>query len=79
MRKMCLRSPASSLSEAALTKTFLSEAFVQSSLDAIALHGGDGYKTATGVERNLRDAIGATIYGGTVDIQRNIIARLLGL
>jgi alkylation response protein AidB-like acyl-CoA dehydrogenase len=67
------------LMEAALTKTFLSEAFVQSSLDAIALHGGDGYKTATGVERNLRDAIGATIYGGTVDIQRNIIARLLGL
>jgi alkylation response protein AidB-like acyl-CoA dehydrogenase len=67
------------LMEAALTKTYLSEAFVESSLDAVALHGGDGYKTETGIERNLRDAVGATIYGGTVDIQRNIIAGLLGL
>lgn len=67
------------LMEAAMAKTFLSEAFVQASLDAIAIHGGEGYKTAAGVERNLRDAIGATIYGGTVDIQRNIIAGLLGL
>jgi hypothetical protein len=31
------------------------------------------------VERDLRDAIGGTIYSGTSDIQRNIIARLLGL
>jgi alkylation response protein AidB-like acyl-CoA dehydrogenase len=68
-----------SLMEASLTKIFLSEAFVQSSLDAIAIHGGAGYDTATGVERNLRDAIGATTYGGTVDIQRNIVAGLLGL
>ena len=67
------------LMEAALTKTFLSEAFVESSMDAIAIHGGDGYKTETGIERNLRDAIGGTIYGGTVDIQRNIIAGLMGL
>jgi alkylation response protein AidB-like acyl-CoA dehydrogenase len=68
-----------SLMEAALTKTFLSEAFVQSSMDAIAVHGGNGYKTETGIERNLRDAVGGTIYGGTVDIQRNIIAGLMGL
>ncbi|MEM7415896.1 MAG: acyl-CoA dehydrogenase family protein [Gemmatimonadota bacterium] len=67
------------LMEAAMTKTFLSEAYVQASLDAIAIHGGEGYKTASGIERNLRDSIGATIYGGTVDIQRNIIAGLLGL
>lgn len=67
------------LMEAALTKTFLAEAFVASSLDAIAIHGGDGYRTDTGVERNLRDAIGGTIYGGTTDIQRNIIAGLMGL
>lgn len=67
------------LMEAALAKTFLSEAFVESSLDAIAIHGGDGYNTGTGVERNLRDAIGGTIYSGTVDIQRNIVAGLMGL
>jgi alkylation response protein AidB-like acyl-CoA dehydrogenase len=30
-------------------------------------------------ERSLRDAVGSTIYSGTSDIQRNIIARWLGL
>jgi len=65
--------------ETALTKTFLSEAFVQSSQDAIAVHGGAGYQAATGLGRDLRDALGATIYAGTMDIQRNIIAGLLGL
>ena len=47
--------------------------------DAIAIHGGAGYLTENELERQARDALGATIYGGTVDIQRNIIARLLGL
>ena len=65
--------------ETAMTKTFLAEAFVKSSQDAIAVHGGAGYQVATGLDRDLRDAIGATIYAGTMDIQRNIIAGLLGL
>lgn len=67
------------LMDAALTKTYLSECLTESSLDAIAIHGGDGYKSALGIERNLRDAVGATIYGGTTDVQRNIVAGLLGL
>lgn len=65
--------------EAAIAKLFLSEAFVQSSHDAIRTHGGYGYMTEMEVERDLRDAIGGTIYSGTSDIQRTIIARLLGL
>ena len=65
--------------EAALAKLYLSEAFVQSSLDAIRIHGGYGYMTEFEVERDLRDAVGGTLYSGTSDIQRNIIARLLGL
>lgn len=65
--------------ESALTNLYLAEGFVQSSLDAIALRGGRGYLTENNVERDLRDAIGATLYGGTSDIQRNIAARLLGL
>ena len=69
----------SALMEAALAKLHLGEAFVQSSLDAIRIHGGDGYLSATGIERDLRDAIGGSIYGGTSDIQRNTIAGLLGL
>lgn len=67
------------LMHAALTKIHLSEAFVECSRDAIAIHGGSGYMAETGVERNLRDALGATLYGGTTDIQRNIVAALLGL
>jgi alkylation response protein AidB-like acyl-CoA dehydrogenase len=65
--------------EAAIAKLYLSESFVQSGLDAIRTLGGYGYMTEFEVERNLRDAIGGTLYSGTSDIQRNIIARLLGL
>lgn len=65
--------------EAALANLHISECFVQSSLDAIRVHGGYGYLTEFGVERDLRDAVGGTLYSGTSDIQRVIIARLLGL
>ena len=65
--------------EAALLKLYLSEAFVESGLDAIRIHGGIGYLSETGVERDLRDAVGGVLYAGTSDIQRNIISRLLGL
>jgi alkylation response protein AidB-like acyl-CoA dehydrogenase len=65
--------------EAALAKLYLSECFVQSSLDAIRTFGGYGYTTEFEVERDLRDAIGGTLYSGTSDIQRVIIARWLGL
>ncbi len=67
------------LLEAAIAKTHISEAFVETCHDALSIHGGSGYITATGIERNLRDAVGATIYGGTVDIQRNIIAGMTGV
>jgi alkylation response protein AidB-like acyl-CoA dehydrogenase len=65
--------------DAAIAKLYLSECYVESSLDAIRVHGGYGYMTEFEVERDLRDAIGGTFYGGTSDIQRNIIARLVGL
>ena len=65
--------------EAALAKLHLSESFIESSLDTIRLHGAQGYVQELGIERDLRDGIGGVIYSGTSDIQRNIIARLLGL
>jgi hypothetical protein len=65
--------------EAALLKLHLSESFVESGLDAIRIHGGTGYMTDAEIERDLRDAIGGTLYAGTSDIQRTIIARALGL
>ncbi len=69
----------SALMEAAIAKLYLSECFVRSSEDAIRIHGGYGYMTEFEVERDLRDALGGTIYSGTSDIQRQIIARLMGL
>lgn len=65
--------------EAALAKLYLSECFVQAGLDAVRTLGGYGYTSEYEVERDLRDAIGGTLYSGTSDIQRNIVARLLGL
>jgi len=69
----------SAVMEAAMAKLYLSECFVDSGLDAIRTLGGYGYMTEFEIERDLRDAIGGTIYSGTSDIQRNIISRLLGL
>ena len=65
--------------EAAMAKLHVSECFVQNSLDAIQVFGASGYVTETGIERDLRDSVGSLIYSGTSAIQRNIIARQLGL
>lgn len=67
------------LAEAAAAKLFTSEAWVASSLDAIQVHGAYGYMKESGVERDLRDAVASTIYSGTSEIQRVILARMLGL
>jgi hypothetical protein len=69
----------SALAEAAGAKLFTSEAWVQSSLDAIQVHGAYGYMKEAGIERDLRDAVAGTIYSGTSEIQRVILARMLGL
>jgi alkylation response protein AidB-like acyl-CoA dehydrogenase len=65
--------------EAAMAKLFISECWVRSCLDAIQIHGGYGYMTEYEIERELRDAIGSKIYSGTSEIQRSIIAKLMGL
>jgi alkylation response protein AidB-like acyl-CoA dehydrogenase len=65
--------------EAAVAKLYVSENFVKSCLDAVQIFGGYGYTAEAEVERDLRDSIGSTLYSGTSEIQRNIIARALGL
>lgn len=65
--------------EAALAKLHVSESFVKSCLDAVQVFGGYGYMTDMQIERDLRDSVGSTLYSGTSEIQRNIIARGLGL
>ncbi len=65
--------------EAAMAKLYIAESFVDNSLDAIRIHGALGYMSDYEVERDLRDAMGGVIYSGTSDIQKNIIANILGL
>jgi alkylation response protein AidB-like acyl-CoA dehydrogenase len=65
--------------DASIAKLFVSESLVKTALDAVQLHGGYGYMAEYEVERALRDAIGATLYSGTSEMQRNMIARWLGL
>ena len=65
--------------DASVVKLFVSEAYVQTAQDALRIHGGAGYLNETGMARPLRDAVGSTLYSGTSEIQRNIIAGWLGL
>jgi alkylation response protein AidB-like acyl-CoA dehydrogenase len=65
--------------DAAMAKLFVSESLIKTALDTVQIHGGYGYMTDYEVERALRDAVGSTIYSGTSEMQRNIIARWLGL
>jgi alkylation response protein AidB-like acyl-CoA dehydrogenase len=63
----------------ALSKLWISEAAVQSGLDAIQIFGGSGVASETGVDALLRDAVPSRIFSGTSEMQRAIIARSLGL
>jgi alkylation response protein AidB-like acyl-CoA dehydrogenase len=67
------------MQEAAMAKLYISEAFVESSMDFIRIFGAKGVVTEYEVDRDLRDGLGGLIYSGTSDIQRNIIAKLDGV
>jgi len=61
--------------EASIAKLFASEAAVRVCNDAVQIHGGYGYTREFAAERHLRDARVTTIYEGTSEIQRMVIAR----
>jgi alkylation response protein AidB-like acyl-CoA dehydrogenase len=63
----------------AISKLFISEAAVQSAIDAVQVLGGYGYTREYLLEQDVRDALGSRIYSGTTEIQRLLIARALGL
>jgi alkylation response protein AidB-like acyl-CoA dehydrogenase len=64
---------------ASQAKYFASEAAMDVTNEAVQIHGGYGYTTDFPVERFYRDAKILTIYEGTTEIQKKIIARhLLG-
>ncbi len=61
--------------EASMAKLFASEAAQKATYTALQLHGGAGYIKDYALERYARDARITTIYEGTSEIQRLIIAR----
>ncbi len=67
----------SAIAESAMAKLHVSESYVQNSRDLIQIFGGYGYTVEYELERELRDALGSTLYSGTSEIQRNIISSLL--
>jgi alkylation response protein AidB-like acyl-CoA dehydrogenase len=65
--------------EAAVAKLYVAQSLIANCQDAIQIFGGYGYMVEQGLERDLRDAIASTLYSGTSEIQRNLIAKGLGL
>lgn len=65
--------------EAAMVKLYLSDCWVKTCEDAIQIHGAYGYTVEGEFERELRDALGSRIYSGTSEIQKNLIAGMMGL
>ena len=65
--------------ESSIAKLFVAESLVKSCQDALQIYGGYGYMVDQGIERDLRNALGSTLYSGTSEIQRNLIASNLGL
>lgn len=63
----------------ALSKLAVSEGALASAVDAVQIFGGRGYQREHGIEAYLRDTVPSTIFSGTSDIQRLLIAKELGL
>jgi alkylation response protein AidB-like acyl-CoA dehydrogenase len=65
--------------EASMVKLFVTEVAKRTTLEGMQLMGGYGYSSEYDMERLVRTSLVSTIYGGTSEIQRNIIAKTLGL
>jgi alkylation response protein AidB-like acyl-CoA dehydrogenase len=62
-------------SAASKAKLYASEMANRVAYKAVQIHGSVGYSRETDVERMYRDARVITIYEGTSEVQRMIIAR----
>jgi butyryl-CoA dehydrogenase len=61
--------------EASMAKLFASETLNRAAYQALQVHGGYGYTAEFEIERIYRDARVTTIYEGTSEVQRMVIAR----
>ena len=65
--------------EASMAKLKATEIAKRTALEGMQMMGGYGYATEYDMERHVRHTLVTTIYGGTSEIQREIISRSLGL
>ncbi|MFD9291883.1 acyl-CoA dehydrogenase family protein [Streptomyces sp. NPDC060030] len=65
--------------EASMAKLKATETARNAALEGMQMMGGYGYATEYDMERHLRAAVVSTVYGGTSEIQRDIIGRSYGL
>jgi alkylation response protein AidB-like acyl-CoA dehydrogenase len=65
--------------EASMVKLFVTETAQRVALEGMQMMGGYGYSSEYDMERLVRSTLVSTIYGGTSEIQRGIIAKTLGL
>jgi len=65
--------------EASMAKLKATETAKRASLEGMQMMGGYGYAVEYDMERQVRTALVTTVYGGTSEIQREIIAKTLGL
>ncbi|MDL9935473.1 acyl-CoA dehydrogenase family protein [Gordonia sp. ABSL1-1] len=65
--------------EASMAKLKATEVSKAMTIDAMQMMGGYGYATEFDAERQMRGAIISTVYGGTNEIQRDIIGKTYGL
>jgi isovaleryl-CoA dehydrogenase len=65
--------------EASMCKLKATETAKHAALEGMQMMGGYGYAVEYDMERHLRAAVVTTIYGGTSEVQRDIISKTLGL
>ena len=61
----------------AMAKLYASQTAMDTTIEAVQIHGGNGYVSEYHVERMMRDAKITQIYEGTSEIQRIVISRTL--
>jgi alkylation response protein AidB-like acyl-CoA dehydrogenase len=65
--------------ESSMAKLKCTEVAKQAALEGMQMMGGYGYAVEYGMEQQVRAALAPPIYGGTNEIQREIISKNLGL
>jgi alkylation response protein AidB-like acyl-CoA dehydrogenase len=65
--------------EASMAKLKLTETAKKVALEGMQMMGGYGYATEFDMEHHVRKTLVSSIYGGTNEIQRDIIGKTYGL